>query len=345
MAILRRRGNNTASPRATLAIGLLLCPWVTDAGQDFQPGFPLRNQNPFLQIFGLPPFQSATLVGTDTLEYDLSLDIANHADAGDAINERFVIDGETYFLSLSLRRRVGDRLELGVDVPVVSHADGFLDNAIENWHDVFGMSNSKRRGPANQLSFSYVGAGSIEYELDSPEYGLGDVQLTAAIPIREANEADDLAVALRAGIKLPTGDAESLLGSGAVDLSFGAYIDVTNTLWDRNLDISAFVGALILGEGDVLPEIQRGALPYGGIAATWHITHRLGITTQLSAQGAYFDSELEELGGNSLQLGVGGYYRLQDRASSLGFAIVEDLSANATTDFAVHISLRKNGGW
>ena len=344
MVSLRRRIHYKVCQRVLLAIGLLLLPATAVAVQGNWQSFPLRNQNPFLQIFGLPAFQSATLTAEGAPAYDVSLDIANHADDGSNPGEDFVIDGESYFLTLSSRRRLANGVELGIDVPLIAHQHGFLDNAIEGWHDTFGMSNTKRRGPANQLYFAYAGDGVVDYRLNSPSFGIGDIQLTAAMPIRERANDGDFDVALRASIKLPTGDAEKLLGSGAADLSLGAYVANTGMLWKRPLRVSGFLGALILGDGDVLTEIQRTTVPYGGIAATWRATERLAIATQLSAQGAYYDSALKELGGDSLQLAVGGYYRLRDRGASLGFAIVEDVSANATPDFALHVSLRIDGG-
>jgi hypothetical protein len=344
LAILSQGLRDWVSQRALLAITLLVYPLAANAEQGVTHGFSLRNQNPFLQIFGLPPFQSATLAVDGTVNYDLSLDIANHADAGDNDVEDFVIDGETYFLTLSLRHGMTERLELGIDLPLIAHAEGFLDNAIESWHDTFGLSNTKRRGPSNQLQFLYANAGTTQYELSSPSSGVGDIQLTAAMPLREASDTDDLAVAVRSSIKLPTGNEDKLRGSGAVDLSVGVYASDTLMLWKRDLDISGFAGVLLLGDGDVLASMQRSAVPYGGIVATWRVTENLGITTQLYAQGAYFDSELEELGGDSVQLAVGGDYRLPERGLSLSFAVVEDVSANATTDFALHFSLRRIGG-
>ncbi len=323
-----------------LVISLLVCPLVAGADQGGAAGFPLRNQNPFLQIFGLPPIQSATLAADGIVNYDLSFDLANHADAGDNEVEDFIIDGESYFLTLSYRRGVTDRLELGFDLPLVAHADGFMDNFVEGWHDTFGMSNTKRTGPSNQLRFFYANAGTTQYDLSSPSVGIGDIQLTAAMPLRKASDVDGLSVAVRSSLKLPTGDPDELRGSGAIDFSVGIYASDSRTLWQRRLDLSGFAGALLLGDGEVLSSIQRSAVPYGGIAATWHMTENLGITTQLYAQGKYFDSDLEELGGNSVQLAVGGDYRLPKRGLSLSLALVEDVFANATTDFALHFSLR-----
>lgn len=344
MAILSQVFRGTAGQRALLVISLLVYSLAANAEQNVMQGFSLRNQNPFLQIFGLPPFQSATLAADGTVNYDLSLDIANHADTGESTVEDFIIDGETYFLTLSLRRGFTDWLELGVDLPLIAHAEGFLDNAIESWHDTFGLSNTKRRGPSNQLQFLYANGGTTQYQLTSPSSGVGDIQLTAAMPLRKASDTNDFAVAVRSSIKLPTGNEDELRGSGAADFSLGLYVSDTFMLWKRGLDISGFAGALLLGDGEVLASIQRSAVPFGGVVATWHATENFGITTQLYAQGAYFDSEVEELGGGSVQLAVGGDYQLPIRGLSLSFAVVEDVSANATTDFALHFSIRTLGG-
>ncbi len=334
-----------ASWPALVIVSLIIWPLTVTAEQVAAEGMPLRNQNPFLQVFGLPPFQSATLAADDALKYDLSFDLVSHADADDNALEDFAVDGESYFLTLSLRRGVTKKLELGIDVPLVAHAGGFLDQTIEGWHDFLGLSNSKRRGPSNQLGFRYSRAGNSLYELNSATFGLGDIQLTAAMPLRQANDSSDLSIALRSSVKLPTGAEDELRGSGATDFSLGLYASDRHILWKHTLDISGFAGVLLLGEGDILSEIQRSAVPYGGVAAAWWMTERFGITTQLYAQGAYFNSDLEELGGESVQFAVGFDYRLQRPGLSLLFAIVEDIVPAKTTtpDFAVHFSIRRMG--
>ena len=328
--------------RLLLIASLLIWPVVSMAGQ----GVPLRNQNPFLQIFGLPPFQSAELASDGEIKYDFSFDLVNHADNAGSPLEELVIDGESYFMTLSWRRGIAERLELGIDIPVVGHASGILDNAIENWHDVIGASNGNRRGPSNQLGFRYSGTGNDSYELSDSSLGIGDIQLTAAMPIRRADDSNGLSIAVRSSIKLPTGEAEELRGSGATDVSFGLHASGRRLLWKRDLDISGFAGVLLLGDGDVLTGIQHSTVPYGGIAATWWATDRFGITTQLYAEGEYFDSDLAELGGNSLQLAVGFDYRLPGSGTSFLLSIVEDAAPSTTTtpDFGVHFSIRRAGG-
>lgn len=343
MTILFRQSAMRVAPVVLLVTALIVYPCVSCGEYPAARAFPLRNQNPFLQIFGQPAFQSAVLARPGEAEYRVSLDLANHADAGNTTLENFVIDGETYWLSLSLRRRVAGWLELGVDVPLVAHSGGFMDNAIESWHSMLGLSNSKREGPDNQLSYLYERGGTTLYELNSSAAGLGDIQLTAAIPFVEGGGGVP-AVALRSTLKLPTGEADKLLGSGAADFSIGVFVSDTHTLFGRQLGVGGFAGALLLGDGDILPTMQRDTVAFAGVAANWQATERFAVAMQVYAQGSYFDSELEELGGDTVQLAVGADYRTRDKGLLLALALVEDVSANATTDFALHFSIRIGGG-
>lgn len=329
-----------------LALGLLSWSLAATAQQVVSHGVPLRNQNPFLQIFGLPPFQSAKLVPPGSLDYFVSFDIVNHAESGASPLEGIEIDGESYFLALSLRRGWKDRFEIGLDVPMVAHTGGFLDGAIEDWHDLLGLSNSKRRGADDQIAIRYARAGVTRYELNSNSFDLGDIQLSAAVPLRKGGDDNPSDLSLRGSIKLPTGSAEDLSGSGAMDISLGVYASGSHVLWRRELDVSGFAGALLLGDGDILSDIQRSFVPYAGVAASWWATERFGISAQLQVEGAYFDSELDELGGSSAQLAVGFDYRMPEQGTSLHLAITEDIAADKTTtpDFGVHFSVRRIAG-
>lgn len=337
MLLESRRPCVRPAMQTLIVLGVLLSSATAPAEGHAAPGFALRNHNPFLQIFGLPPLQSAALTPAGKTNVEFSLDLANNADFGETDTENLFIDGESYFVNVSLRRRMHDWLELGVDVPIVAHSGGFMDNAIKSWHDAFSMSNTKRRGSDDELLIFYQQQGATLYELNSPASGIGDIQLTAALPIRQAAE-DGYALSIRTSLKLPTGDDEELRGSGAADLATGLYVSNTASVFNRPLGLSAFAGVILLGDGDVLSDIQESAVAFGGIAASWQATERFSITTQLQAQGAYFDSDIDELGGGTVQLGVGFGYRPRGSARCLMFAVVEDVRADATTDFALHFS-------
>jgi len=293
-----------------------------------------------VQVYGLPPFQTAILTADGDLKYSATLDIANHADFGETLGESVVMDGESYFLTFSLRHGVTRWLEIGFDLPLVAHSSGLFDNAIESWHELLGISNGNRSGASNRLRFLYASHRTEPYELTSSAYGIGDMQLTIAAPLWAVSDTGGRAMALRSSVKLPTGDEETLLGSGAIDYSLGLYASDAETLAKYNVDLTAFAGILLLGEGRVFPEIQRGTVGFGGVAAAWQATQRFGIATQIYAQGAYFDSELDEVGGNTVQVAVGGTLRFPDHRLSLSVALVEDVFSDASTDFALHVTVR-----
>jgi len=295
--------------------------------------FPLRNHNPFLQIFGLPAFQTAVLVNQGVTEFGFSYDIANDADDADRLGERLVIDAESQVLNISARRRIGERFEFGIDVPYVRHSEGFLDSVIYDFHNAVGLPNSNRHGLADQYRLFFERQGEVLFDTNVPTSGLGDIQISAALKLGKAT--------LRGAVKAPTGDPDKLTGSGAADLSLGIYGGGRTELLDRDLSYSGFIGALLLGDGDIMPGLQRSAVPYGGAALRWHATPRIALATQLSMQGSYFDANLDELGGNTFQLAFGADFRLQ--RTLVRFAIVEDVAGAAAPDFALHLSFRSFG--
>ena len=295
--------------------------------------FPLRNHNPFLQVYGLPAFATHELVAPGGIDLNVSFDIANDSDEANRSGEVLTIDAELRTLSLSLRRRVSERLEIGLDVPYLAFSGGFLDRVIYDFHDLVGLSNSSRDGPNDQFRLYMEKDGVTLFDAVEPSSGIGDLQVSAALQLGRAT--------LRASIKAPTGDPNKLTGSGAADLAMGLYGGGATALLERPLSYSGFVGILALGDGDILPTLQRNTVPYIGVALRWHATERFSLATQVYGQGAYFDAELKELGGDTLQLAFGGDYRFPEQRLLLRFAIAEDMRGAAAPDFAVQLSLRR----
>ncbi|HEX5787550.1 MAG TPA: DUF3187 family protein [Woeseiaceae bacterium] len=331
-----RRVARTVEPIVGAALLCVACP----AGAE--NWFPVRTHNPFLQIYGVPAFQGADVLSPGRSDWRFTFDIANHADDSATSTESITLDGESYFLNFAARRGMTPWLELGIDVPVVAHADGMLDNVIEGWHDLWGMSNANRTGPPNELEFVYANPAIDDYALYSGGAGLGDVRLHAAVPLRFAALPPTAALTVKAGLKLPTGDAKALRGSGAADVSLAVYWSDTEAFGIDRLDVTAHAGVLAAGDGDLFGEIQESTVPFGGFAADWRFNERLRAMAALYAQGRFVESDLDELG-TSLQLIVGGEYRFAG-GYTLSFGIVEELFSDATVDFAVQFSLRRGLG-
>ncbi len=321
-------------------IALLLCTASATAVED--DWFFLRHHNPFLQIYGLPPFQTAALAADGELQYRASFDIANHSETTpETPDGRLIIDGESYFFTLSMRYGLKQWLEVGFDLPVIRHSTGVFDNAIERWHKIWGLSNAERTRPSNELLFSYERPGSPPFVLSSPVSGIGDLQLTAAMPLVKGGSH---AVSLRSSLKLPTGDEQDLLGSGATDFSLGLYASKAGIFSLPDLSVSGFAGMLWLGDGEVFADIQKSNVVFGGLAGAWQVTPRLSLAAQVYAQDKYLDSKLKDIGGDTVQASFGGTYNFADHNISLSLALVEDLVTDTVSDVALHFSVTWYGG-
>lgn len=340
---MRHRSTSSLPARSAGAAALLLAVLGVSAAAYAQTWLPIRSHNPFLQVFGLPAAEGADTCSPGETAFALSLDIGNHADADDLDGASAEIDGESYFLNLGFRRGLGSGVEIGLDLPLVAHSEGFLDGPIEKWHDFWGLSNSRREGLRNQLRFRYAAPDGDIFELVSPAGGIGDLRLSAALPLGQA-AGGTAKFALRAAIKLPTGDADELLGSGAVDYSLSFHADRSLPMAGREMRLSALVGAVFPGDSDTLPVAQHDVVGIAGGAVAWQVTRRLALIGQLNAQSAIYGSRLDVIGGESVQLSVGGGYAFSRGTMSLTFGLVEDLFDNVTTDFTLHIGIVGYGG-
>lgn len=307
------------------------------AQNELQP-FLTSNQNPFIQIYSVPPAQDAQLTGTGAWRIALQLDLTNNSIAEDDPAESIVLDGETYRSTLWLSYGVSDELEVGLAIPYVMQRQGVFDHFIEQWHDTFGLTNSKRTDfEENQLNYAYAGA-DLSLQVDKPAEGLGDIRLTLGFPIYK-NNAEQSALAVHAGLKLPSGDAAKLLGSGGTDLAL--QLSATDGALLANWKSTLFwsVGVLRLGSGEVLETIRRDYVAIGSVGLSRPMTERIALKLQLDGQTSFYDSDLDALGSDAVQLIVGGQIALPGD-SSLDLGLVENLFTDATPDLVFHLAWR-----
>ena len=326
-----------------LLAAFLLPAQTTFAGTGDATWFYLRNYNPFLQVNGSAPFQPARLVDDEADGFLINLEIANNADSDEEPDELVVLDGESYFLTFAYRHRATDWLELGLDLPFGAHTSGSLDPAIKNWHSILGISNTKREGATNQLQFQYSGLAAADIDLRDSSSGLRDILVSAAVPLRQNSTSGQTSLAVRLTAKLATGDESTLLGSGASDYSIGLHGDTIKLVRGKALALTGFAGLTLLGDGGVLDGIRRDQLAYAGAGVSWPLTDRLNVVSQLHYQQSYYDTDLEELGGKTLQLAVGGTYRSSRWPLTFTFGVVEDLFGDATPDVVLHAGIRWGG--
>ncbi len=314
-------------PRPALAVELI--PFAT------------RNQSPLIQIYGLPTPEPAALLEKGQFSTGLVLDVANNFSSSSTTGESVLLDGETYRTNLSLRYGLRDRFELGIDLPYISHAGGFLDGFIDDFHDFFGLPDGGRpQAPKDRLDYNYRRNGKDLVDLTGNAHGFGDLRLSVGWQLlREAGPSPGSA-ALRVSLKLPTGDSDQLLGSGSTDLALSLTGQREYPLENGRFSAYASLGALFMTDGEVLEDQRRNLAGFGSLGLGWAPLEWLALKIQADGHTAmYKDSNLEEIDSLSIQLVMGGTLQLAE-TTSLDLAIGEDIMVGTSPDVVFHFGLR-----
>jgi hypothetical protein len=132
-------------------------------------------------------------------------------------------DFETLTLENIVSYSPTDGLELGATLRLVLLYGGFLDPLIRGFHDFFGFPDNNRDiFPENDIFISIPNVNHVRLELDCPAVGLGDTDIWVKISLL----ADGgIFLSGLCALKLPTGSAENLLGSGYPDFACGLLFD------------------------------------------------------------------------------------------------------------------------
>jgi hypothetical protein len=112
--------------------------------------------------------------------------------------------------------------EVSARVPYIARFHGVMDPVIADWHKMFDLNNGLRDTyPGGMYRYVIATRDGFTYNDAGDTSGIGDIALGYKYPLWNANNGKS-AAALRAGVKLPTGDSDKALGSGAMDFSIGS---------------------------------------------------------------------------------------------------------------------------
>lgn len=304
---------------------------------DLLDPYAISNRNPFVQIYGLPTSRSAELAAARTFGTALQLEFSNSFTVSSEETESIFIDGETHRMNFQLRVGVTDKLELGFDAPYLSHDGGNLDGLIDNWHDFFGLPDGGRSSyPEDQLRFSYENDRQTIVDLNQAKDGLGDVSINAMYQLPSAATRH---WALRSQVKLPTGDADKLLGSDSTDVAMALHVSDRSWFEKTGIVLHGSAGLLWMSEGAVLDIMRKDWVVYGSTTLAWQASERVSLKLQLDAHTAFYDSGLTELGQASAQLTLGGAIKLSERWA-LDLAVSEDILVDTAPDVVFLIGIK-----
>jgi hypothetical protein len=341
-SLFRRRRGASARGRAAAgnrppfylsAVAILAALPIPAAAQVL---FETSDQNPFIQIHTLPSPSESPLVAAGETSLDWRFDLANNSiSEAHADGEQAILDGETWRLTLHAEHAVGEHFSVGLSVPLLKHRGGLLDSPIRRWHELWGLSNTRREDfEDDRLRYTYARGGLTE-GVEGTTAGLGDIRLGADWRLRPA-VSGRRSLSARAGLKLPTGSSGALRGSGGTDLSLQLLATDPQTLARWHTTIAWSFGALWLGDGKLLDELRREFVPIASLGASRPVLGRLDLVLQIDAHGRFYDSGLDILGEPAVQLVTGGRYNFGGGGwLELGFT--ENLSTDPTPDFGLNL--------
>lgn len=322
---------------ALLACLLLLVPGKS-AAWEIRP-FQIRNENPFIRIFGLPTPGEAWTIPGGRLESGLVLDLGNNYSDSSCNGDRLIIDSEVYELTFSTRYGITDKMEIGIEIPSVYSAGGFLDHFIVDFHETFGFgAGSRDEVPKNKFLYSFSRNGKELFRADNSNYGLGDIRLTAGYNLYASYNK---ALSVRASLKVPTGSSSDLRGSGSTDLALWL---IAQHDFDTRFGIwSAFGsgGAMGMTNGQVLPDMQKNFAFFGQVGGGWKPLSWLTLKMQVEAYSPlYSGCEINDLSSYTARLTTGLCFGLPSDFK-LDVGMSQDIFWSSQPGVAFHFGLRK----
>jgi hypothetical protein len=297
--------------------------------------FPVRNQHPLAALYGLPAPLPARLpaAGTGTLGATVGW---TSFEATDSTGDRtYTLDGEVFEARVLADRALGEDFALHVEVAYRSLSEGSLDSFIDDWHGAFGLPGGSRHLlPENELLLEYRAGEAAIWRLDSSTSGIADLPVALGYAL-VATETSAASAWL--SVKLPTGSADDLTGSGAPDVALSV---AAQTRPGSRWEWFGQANVAWLGEGDFLPRLQQEFAwsVLGGV--TWNAWRGLDLTAQVEANSALLDTGLSDLDGDAAVLTFGGSYETQ-RGWRFDLGIVEDIEADAAPDVTFLLGLRR----
>ncbi|MCX7054932.1 MAG: DUF3187 family protein [Proteobacteria bacterium] len=292
-----------------------------------------RNQHPLATLYGLPMPLAARLPGPGSGSIGGNLNWSNFATTDTTERRSYTLDGEVFEVRVQGACALGERFTVQGELAWRQLSGGSLDSLVESWHDLFGLPNGSRdRLPKDALLIEYRSGDSALLRVDDESSGLADLPLSLGYQLAASERG---AVATWLTIKLPTGKAENLTGSGAVDVALS--LAGERQLSER-WQLFGQVNVAWLGNGDVLTDLQQdfaGSLLAG---TTWKAWRGLELTGQLEANTAVVDTGTD-LDGDAVVLTLGGRYRTA-AGWAFEFGFSEDLQVNASPDIVFLLGVR-----
>jgi hypothetical protein len=315
---------------ASVACLLLAAPYA-----NAEP-LPTRDQNPLVSSFGLPMPLASRVDATPGWTARMDVNWGSTALLQDSDDDVLLVDVETFEARWTLQRSLNDRVAVQLQVPWRHVGAGTLDGFIDEWHDVFGLPEGARPVlPRDELNIAYQSDGALVLNVDESSSGIGDISAAVAYELLATTDA---AASVWLSLKVPTGDAQKLTGSGTVDWSVVLAADRRiGNRWN------AFgqAGLTRLGTGELLASRQEDWIWSALAGLGWQAWGGVELKAQIDAHTATYDAEGLDYFGEAVILTVGGSYR-SGGGWQFDAGVSEDLAVEGSPDVVFIFGLRRS---
>jgi len=188
--------------------------------------------------------------------------------------------------------------------------------------------------PEDQLLLQYYTGPTPLLDVDEGVSGIADIPIAIGYQLLATETG---AVSTWLSVKAPTGKAEDLTGSGAVDVAWSIAAD--HRLAER-WQLFGQANLVWLGDGDFLPDVQESYAWSALAGLTWNPWRTLDLTAQFEGNSGVLDTGFDGLDGAAIVLTIGGSYRTAG-AWQFDFGISEDIDADASPDFVLNLGVRR----
>jgi hypothetical protein len=311
---------------------LCICAVLLEANQSYAFDGPLQTRNGFPLFLNIDePYLESSPTGT-SLAADFSYSSV-YLVKNSAVWS-FGLDMEIAGLTLKFRKDIERFIELGIDVPIISFNSGFMDDAIEAYHNAFGFPDYGRSNrPENAFLYEVRKKGRLVIKGENGSIGLGDIRFTIKKPILTG----DPAVSIRGDLELPTGDAKTGFGSGGIDSGIAVLADK-----DLGKYFKTYLNLGIIFPGDLrgYEKIDLEAFIYGGVAVEAAFWEHVSLTGQVFSQiSPYPGTGVGPVDRAAVLLTLGGRYHSGDNNFELSFT--EDPNTAGAPDFMLNFSFKR----
>lgn len=244
--------------------------------------------------------------------------------------ENYLIDAESAVFDLTLHYKVSPNVSTYLITNVVSYQGGFLDSAIEGFHDEFGFSSFGRPAASrDDFNLIYDLKSSQTAYFSAPTKG-GFSDPTIGIRYSGLQLPERWSIAVEAAAKVPVAGRRSFLSTGRADYGIQASFQRRGNHHAFYTDIAAVYYA---GAHDPSPQDAQ-IIP----TLIFGYEYKLTARTNLNLQGyvstsvySHDQTDLKELLGEKYQLTI-GLRHIRD-SMLLTFGVTENLqNINNTPD-------------